>query len=519
MPNPLKAIHASYHLLTWALDHGQVPNDIRRSLELVRTCDSDLQHLIELRNDCLPLLERRPKILQRVHSIIESAQKGLQEVCEIVERCRPEVDRGGRTSFSRRMAWLLVDSSEFRSQEPIVSRHHAAVLAELNFLRQIALLAPIPEPEKVQEKLGVQEDAKVFDNVALLGDMFGDLTTMSAPVKKQHPIPQPMATAPPIIVFNANTEPTAPSVMSSLLLPPSLNRSASSQTLHIEHAVDSLPEVLPVNMANVTPSRSHTTESKYNTEELAGLALLLGDPLDLQNCPSPLQSSKTAALPVVYPSHAPTTGLPRPQSTHNDSNQYLPLYHANDSVSDLSQNSRHASVSYTPSVLSSHVSNPHQNHRSSLSALPTITRTFTQHHNVSSRGQLTWSNSSSTTLSSISPEFTGFNPAWAQPIAELDSSPYQMVPIISALNQRDHLGDGSMEQKLAVQINTIPVELPAEDSPAAKTSLRRQSTHLRSSRRVRALNHPASSLSQQLKQQSSPDQDSTHPSQGNESQT
>ncbi|KAM0553931.1 hypothetical protein ACHAPJ_007279 [Fusarium lateritium] len=179
MPNPLKAIHASYHLLIWALDHDQAPNDIRRSLELVRTCDSDLQHLIELRNDCLPLLERRPKVLQRVHSIIESAQKGLQEVCEIVERCRPEADRGGKTTFSKRMAWLLVDSSEFRSQEPIVSRHHAAVLAELNFLRQIALLAPVPEPEKVQEKLGVQEDAKVFDSVALLGDIFGDLTSES----------------------------------------------------------------------------------------------------------------------------------------------------------------------------------------------------------------------------------------------------------------------------------------------------------------------------------------------------
>ncbi|KAF5718324.1 hypothetical protein FGLOB1_1698 [Fusarium globosum] len=176
MPNPLKAIHASFNLLTWALDHDQVPNDIRRSLELVRTCDSDLQHLIELRQECLHLLQRRPKVLERVHSIIESAQRGLQEVCEIVERCRPEADRGGKTTFSKRMAWVLVDASEFKSQEPIVSRHHAAVLAELNFLRQIALLAPVPEPVKVKEKCGVRDEAAVFDNVALLGDLLGDAT-------------------------------------------------------------------------------------------------------------------------------------------------------------------------------------------------------------------------------------------------------------------------------------------------------------------------------------------------------
>lgn len=172
MPNPLKA---SYQFLAWMLDHNQVPNDIRRSLELVRTCDLDLQHLIELRNDCIHLLKRRPKVLQRVHTIIESAQKGLQEVCEIVEKCRPENDRGSRTTFSKRMAWVLVEASEFKSQEPIVSRHHAAVLAELNFLRQIALMAPIAELEEREEKRGTVVDATVFDNVALLGDLLGDL--------------------------------------------------------------------------------------------------------------------------------------------------------------------------------------------------------------------------------------------------------------------------------------------------------------------------------------------------------
>jgi hypothetical protein len=77
------------------------------------------------------------------------------------------------------MAWVIVDSSEFKNQEPIVSRHHAAVLAELNFLRQIALLAPVSEPEKVQQRCSAQSDLPVFDSLALLGDVLGDLTVTS----------------------------------------------------------------------------------------------------------------------------------------------------------------------------------------------------------------------------------------------------------------------------------------------------------------------------------------------------
>ncbi|KAF5984088.1 hypothetical protein FCOIX_2893 [Fusarium coicis] len=282
MPNPLKAIHASFNLLTWALDHDQVPNDIRRSLELVRTCDSDLQHLIELRQECLHLLQRRPRVLDRVHCIIESAQRGLQEVCEIVERCRPETDRGGKTTFSKRMAWVLVDASEFKSQEPIVSRHHAAVLAELNFLRQIALLAPVPETVRAEDKC----------------------VCVTLAHTKKPPVVQSMDPPVPTTVFNTNAESTTSTTTpSSLQVPQSLHRSTSSQTMHMEHAPESLPELVPVNMNSTALPKPLTSSATYDSEALAGLSLLLGDPLDWRHSP-PLAPANNGPWnrPVTPPS-------------------------------------------------------------------------------------------------------------------------------------------------------------------------------------------------------------------------
>ncbi|GKU00407.1 hypothetical protein FLAG1_00325 [Fusarium langsethiae] len=489
MPNTLKA---SYHFLAWILDHDQVPNDIRRSLELVRTCDSDLQHLIELRNDCLSLLKRRPKVLQRVHTIIESAQKGLQEVCEIVERCRPENDRGSRTTFSKRMAWVLVESSEFKSQEPIVSRHHAAVLTELNFLRQIALMAPIAEPEEREEKRGIVKDATVFDNVALLGDLLGD---MSIPSEKQPSVTQTIIPQPPIIVLNSNTEPLARSDMSSLQVPASLHRKSSSQTLHIEHACDSLPEVLPVNMTSAPPSRSLTTSSKYDTKDLVGLFLLLGDPLDFENhsTPSPVPQREGIKRAVTVPAPPQTSvyGPPQNRSVYSEPNQRL-SYSAEDSVSDLSQCSQN---SYGSSSILSNISSPLHHRPSAVSVLSSTAQVPSQHFQSCSNhypGQFVWTNSSSTTISIASPYFHDNNPLLAQPIAELDISPYQMVPIVDAPIHHDR----SRDQTLAVQVNTTPVELPAEERQATKPNLRRQTICLGSSRRGRTFSEPGSSLHQ-----------------------
>ncbi|SCV55224.1 uncharacterized protein FFB14_14011 [Fusarium fujikuroi] len=496
MPNPLKAIHASFNLLTWALDHDQVPNDIRRSLELVRTCDSDLQHLIELRQECLHLLQRRPKVLERVHSIIESAQRGLQEVCEIVERCRPEADRGGKTTFSKRMAWVLVDASEFKSQEPIVSRHHAAVLAELNFLRQIALLAPVPEPVKVKEKRGVRDEAAVFDNVALLGDLLGDAT---ASIRKPQ-IVQSIDAPTPTIVFNTNAESATPTTQSLLQVPQSLHRSTSSQTMHIEHASESLPELVPVNMNSTALPKSFTSSATYDTEALAGLSLLLGDPLDWRHSP-PLAPANNGQLnrPVTAPSQRRLAHF-----TNNDSDQHLPLHSPYDSVSDLSQTSQRASLNYTPSRLSPSISSPYHQHHS-LSRPPAATRSASQLHHMPSGhypGQLTWSNSSSATISSISSGVTSLDYSRIPPIAELDSSPHHMVPIVGALSHLNRPNEVPMDQKLAIQINTTPVELPAEENLSTNINPYCQTFRPGSNRRGRAISQPTSTLHQQITRKS-----------------
>ncbi|KAF5255287.1 hypothetical protein FANTH_33 [Fusarium anthophilum] len=509
MPNPLKAIHASFNLLTWALDHDQVPNDIRRSLELVRTCDSDLQHLIELRQECLHLLQRRPKVLDRVHNIIESAQRGLQEVCEIVERCRPEADRGGKTTFSKRMAWVLVDASEFKSQEPIVSRHHAAVLAELNFLRQIALLAPVPEPVRVKDKCGVRDDTAVFDNVALLGDLLGGMTgklnipricthryndltvCVTLAAHRKPPIVQS-----PTIVLNTNAESITPTTPSSLQVPQSLHRSTSSQTMHIEHAPESLPELVPVNMNSAALPQSFTSSATYDSEALAGLSLLLGDPLDWRDSP-PLAPANNS--PLNRPVTAPSQRRPA-HFIHNGSDQHLPLHSSYDSVSDLSQTSQRESLNYTPSRLSSNISSPYyQQH--SLSIPPAATRPASQLHHMPSGhypGQLRWSNSSSTTISSISSGLTRPEYSYIPPIAELDSSPHHMVPIVGALSHLNRPNEVPLDQKLAIQINTTPVELPAEDSLPININPYCQAFRQGSSRRRRAISQPTSTLQQQI---------------------
>ncbi|KAH7228495.1 uncharacterized protein BKA55DRAFT_526860 [Fusarium redolens] len=171
--DPINALCATYRLILFGIDVTQVPATIRHSLEFVRLCYQDLQHLIELRQAYLSLLEKRPVVLERINSIISAATKGLVEVCAIVEKCRPEAHRG-RTGFRCRFQWIFFDEKDFHAHEPVIARHHAAVLAELNFLRQIVLFTPIaPAEDGKGETDGKRKGTMFFDNVALWGDLFG----------------------------------------------------------------------------------------------------------------------------------------------------------------------------------------------------------------------------------------------------------------------------------------------------------------------------------------------------------
>ncbi|KAJ3529124.1 hypothetical protein NM208_g9898 [Fusarium decemcellulare] len=495
--NPLKSLRATYNLVASSGNHGQVPNEIRRSLELVRTCDKDLQHLIELRNECLPLLQRRPRILERVHSIIEAAQAGLEEVCEIVEKCRPEA-HNGKTPLSSRMAWLLVNASEFRSQEPVISRHHAAVLAELNFLRQVALFSSASDSHKVEESGDAQKDVAMFDHIGLLGDILSDISVSKS-------VPQSVTPAPPPIIVSAENRGamSTPSTFSSPFPHPSSSQvTLATQSDHVPLSPDSsLPEVLPINMSNPALSRTNTSSTTLGSEDIAGLALLLGDPPDLAKSPTWCDSLSPPSRPITAPSETRVPGL----QLSAGSNQPLPFQNVGSSVmgqhdqranigygpsvsihdtgyspSGVRQHGQRASISYMPSVQPLSSQNEHPNHKTSLSTLHAFTHPFTQHQNGSSAtlpGHFTWANSSSTTVSSLSAGPTGSNllyksETWEQPIAELDSSPYQMVP---ATNPSSHLSCPDGGPRMAKQLNLIPVELSAENAMLPKTSLRRQS--------------------------------------------
>ncbi|PFH62485.1 hypothetical protein XA68_13387 [Ophiocordyceps unilateralis] len=167
-------------LINAAADGGQVPSKIRRSLELVRACNQDLQHLIHLRNEHLPVLQTKPRDLERVNSVIGEANNGLAEACRIVERFRPEAHPRSKMPLRRRLAWILGDSLEFQSQLPVVSRHHATVLAELNYVRQLALWTASAEGKDGESGTGTDNGADQYGNHLLLGDLIGDNVSVSS---------------------------------------------------------------------------------------------------------------------------------------------------------------------------------------------------------------------------------------------------------------------------------------------------------------------------------------------------
>ncbi|KAF6834595.1 hypothetical protein CPLU01_04880 [Colletotrichum plurivorum] len=170
----LSAFNATYRLILFSIDIDQVPSQVRRSLELVQTCHRDLQHLIEIRQECLSLLQQTPVIMNRVNEIIAVATQGLVEVCQIVEKCRPGA-HNGKIPFKNRVAWVMFDSKEFKTHEPVISRHHSSVLSELNFLRQSALLAAHTGEKKPVTPGIIGKSAEIFDNVALLGGLMSGM--------------------------------------------------------------------------------------------------------------------------------------------------------------------------------------------------------------------------------------------------------------------------------------------------------------------------------------------------------
>jgi len=174
----LGSLKVAYHALVSGIRLDQVPDAARICIGLVRTCHGDLEDLIRLRNESLALLEARPALLTRLDTVINAARSGLLEVARLVEKMRPEA-HGGATPLRGRLEWLLIDQKEFASQEPLIARQHASVISELNFLRQLVLLALLVQNGGASASEGSggggngARGVVAWDNVALLDEMMG----------------------------------------------------------------------------------------------------------------------------------------------------------------------------------------------------------------------------------------------------------------------------------------------------------------------------------------------------------
>lgn len=161
-----------------AEDPAQAQSRVNHSLELIRTCDQDLQLLIQLRSDNLTLLEKQQTELQRVNQVIEKAHEGLAEARRIVATCRPR-SVGGNPLLRQRMRWRLVDSKEFHSFEPVISRQNAAVLHEANLLRQPGRWGSGGGKDNGSRGTG---PVQKIDNIELLGGLLGNMSGRSTSV-------------------------------------------------------------------------------------------------------------------------------------------------------------------------------------------------------------------------------------------------------------------------------------------------------------------------------------------------
>ncbi|KAK3355014.1 hypothetical protein B0H65DRAFT_544294 [Neurospora tetraspora] len=176
------------------LDHASTAPAVRPCLEQARTCVADLEDLIKLCNENLPLLRTKPAIFQRTSNIIERARGEIAQVCQLLERMmvRPgssesynDRDGGGQggaqiqISFKNRWGRLSTDARNLINHEqPLVAKEHGAVVGELNFVRQLVLIAPtiVKGPGAgLDHHGGGERRAKttVWDNMGLLDEIIG----------------------------------------------------------------------------------------------------------------------------------------------------------------------------------------------------------------------------------------------------------------------------------------------------------------------------------------------------------
>ncbi|KAF4991632.1 hypothetical protein FDECE_13980 [Fusarium decemcellulare] len=281
-------------IATLATDDDPFSTQVRSCIELVRTCHYDLQHLIQIRNQHAPLL--LPAAVERIDGIIRAAQQCHERVYRLVEKCRPKV-HGGRMPLRSKMRWILADSLDFESQQPLLNCHHAAVLAELNFVRQVALAAPTTVDQEEEEEMRPEpvEISSTFSNIALLGDVFDNLSLAIYDLGSPSPLSSPsISAAPSSVTRNGNVQ---AHLQCSSSAPENTPVLKTNQVVEVHEKftvipfVDSQRDLSPYCdekevVFNEQPRSPAMERVVLNPQDTTGLRLLLD--LEIASSPSPI---------------------------------------------------------------------------------------------------------------------------------------------------------------------------------------------------------------------------------------
>ena len=236
IPPGITPFHKSL-LLSIPIDHASTVPAVRPCLELTKTCVTDLEELIKLCNENLPLLRTKPAVFRRTNTIISSARNQVSQVCQLLERMtttaggsggRPGSsassmydDRGsvysglsghgvgqgqgqGQVQISFKNRWGRL-STEARNlvniHQPLMAKDQGAVLSELNFMRQTVLIAPTiantaggATGASTGGHSGQQPNRSkttVWNNMGLLGEMLGSGGGGGGTSRSNTPQPQP----------------------------------------------------------------------------------------------------------------------------------------------------------------------------------------------------------------------------------------------------------------------------------------------------------------------------------------
>ncbi|OPB36239.1 hypothetical protein A0O28_0110150 [Trichoderma guizhouense] len=301
------SIRSTYRAVSVAIDGENISNDMRRSLELVRTCNQDLQELIRLRNEHLRLLEKQPQILERLNSIIEKVHNGLLEASRIVEKYRPEL-HSGKKSLQTQIAWAHRDSQDFQAMGPTMSQHNATILAEISFLRSLTIITTQSKPEAKEIEILGSDDKTLFNNLELLEDFMGDVSGSRDIPPTSPPAPLP----PPAIQVNARAsmpnllmnqeycdlpEPVIPNIIPHQQPIASLLASEQTSTLRT------------LSGETLEDGNQRNSRVVLNQTDHSGLSLLFGDELDLSFDLSPKvqpQHSRAQSSDSMHKSSIPS---------------------------------------------------------------------------------------------------------------------------------------------------------------------------------------------------------------------